>query len=117
MRYVTIPAPVALPVAPVYSFADLLAEQVWCHPYWRDAGGRDRSDMLFALVDKFDGASAGSVVALTDAEYETLLPLACMRGTKLAPQVALPLQRMLAPLFAATSTAPSAPPLKAVDNA
>ncbi len=108
MRYITIPEPVPLPAAPDgYTFDDLLEEQVWTHTFWRDAPGRDRSDMLFALAEKFKGTKAGDVVELTDAEYETLLPIACMRGIKLAPQVALPLQRMMVPLFAAPSKRPT----------
>ena len=70
MRYLTIPKPVELPATDgqvhQYEFSDLLADQVWCHEFWRASSGRDLSDLFFDLVGKFEFATeAGDVVELT----------------------------------------------------
>ena len=115
MRYLTIPKPVELPATDgqvhQYEFSDLLADQVWCHEFWRAASGRDLSDLFFDLVGKFEFATeAGDVVELTDAEHEIMLPLVTMRGNKLNPRVAVPLQRLMRCII----IAPTKPPPRAI---
>lgn len=102
MRYITIPESVVLQASdkhgnniPVdYSFANLLAEIVWCHEIWHD-GSIDNADMFPVLYKKFLGKKPGEVVELTDAEYEKFAPIATKRGEKLNPAIAFEMNTLM----------------------
>ena len=106
MKYITIPKPVHVGEATI-PFEQLLTEQCWADPYWREVNGTDRSKMLFRLVAKFDGRQPDDVVELDGDEFEAMMPLVTMRGKQLPPHLALPLQRLMQCMFEATSDKPA----------
>ena len=85
MRYITIPEPIVVNSRP-YDFGQFLKESVWSDPWWRaEKSGTTRIEQMMVLSAKLDDPPVGSVVSLTDAEYEAFHPLAMMQGKQITP--------------------------------
>jgi hypothetical protein len=115
MRHITIPNPVPLrrldeAKKPILYGMKLLNEQnVWPKSVWREKG---KVEMLATIYGKF-GATAyapGSIVSLTDEEYEVYAPLAILKGVDLAPDVAFELTQVMAAVINASSERPNSLP-------
>jgi hypothetical protein len=107
MRYITIPKPETVIQngnAKLYYFATLLVQIVWVHEAWRTDATKHA--MMFTLVEKFDGAEPGDVVALTDKEYEVFEPIATMQGQKLNHEAAVPLNKLMGAVIQASTLSP-----------
>jgi len=112
MRYIQIPKSETVVQADgttkAFTFDQFLAQVVWVHECWRsDSEGTGMHDTFCSLTEKFAGALAGEWVELTDAEYEKFRPIATMRGEKMAPGMAIPLNAIMRPVIAAPKEKPA----------
>jgi hypothetical protein len=60
--------------------------------------------------EKIDGVAPGTIVELTDEEYEVYAPIATQRGKPLAPHIATELMQLVRPVLTATSKRPEPNP-------
>lgn len=109
MRYITIPEPVetVLPTGQtvMYGMEAHHANEVWAAEVWRVEPGA--FEVLLALREKFgEVPEPGTVVGLTDAEYEKYAPVYMMAGKTLAPWFQATALALMAPVARATTKDP-----------
>jgi len=112
MKYVQIPAAVDMPgftradKSPVkMSLHELLNTQVWTLAVWRS--GKDMYELYMKLVKKFTGADKeGMWVGIENDDWDKAFPIITMRGEKLDPVYAVPVNELLGCLFYAVEEKP-----------
>lgn len=110
MRYLTIPAPAQLiggdGKAIPYAFRSFLREMIWRDARWgQDAAWEAAAE---SLGDKLDTAEAGTVVELTNDEWEKLQAVVRSKYDQFAPGAVLELQALARAVSRATEKAPEA---------